>query len=258
MPYSAAYRRILYRMGYNNYQERLIYRHLKQEGGWDTHLIHSRDFILKALDFYRPHIVTILGTGWLLDVPLKEMAEQTEHINLVDIIHPPDVRKQVTAMKNVTLVEDDVTGGLVSEIWQKAGKRFFLNRLSSINGIEIPEYHPQFETGLIISLNILTQLDFLPVEFLKKRSKATEDDLLRFRKEIQRSHIAFLKKHKSVLITDFSEVVNESSGKTREIRSLLIDLPESKIKEEWTWNFELKREDYFNKRSVFRVLALLY
>jgi hypothetical protein len=258
MTYTSSYRRILYRMGYNIYQQNLIFRHLNQEGGWDTHLMHCRNFILKALDLYHPSVVTVLGTGWLLDVPLKEMAERTQLINLVDILHPPEVRNQVADMKNVMLREEDVSGGLILRVWQKAGKRFFLNRLRSINDIEVLEYNPQFETGMVISLNILTQIEFLPVEFLKKRSKVTDENYLTFRKEIQSKHLSFLRKHKSLLITDISEVVTESSGRISENNSVLVDLPESINKEEWTWNFDLRRSDYYNKRSVFRVSALLY
>jgi hypothetical protein len=80
---------------------------------------------------------------------------------------------------------------------------------------------------------------------------------LQFRREVQSKHISFLKKHKSVLITDFSETVTETSGNVSEIKSVLIDLPEHKFKEEWTWNFDLKKSDYYNKRSVFNVAALI-
>lgn len=245
-------------MGYYNYQQGLIFRHLNQEGGWDNHLRHCRNFILKALDFYNPAVVTVLGTGWLLDVPLKEMTERTELINLVDVVHPPEVRKQVADMKNVVLREDDVTGGLILKIWQKAGYRFIFNRLRSIRDIEVPVYQPHFDTGMVISLNIMTQLESLPMEFLKKRSKGTEEDYLNFRQEIQNKHLYFLNNRESVLITDLSEVVTESSGSISEISSIVINLPEGKFREDWTWDFDHRRSDFYNKRSVFRVSALLY
>lgn len=245
-------------MGYDKYQQNLIYRHLDQEGSWDSHLTSSRNFILKAIDFYKPETVTLLGSGWLLDVPLKEISENARFINLVDIVHPPEVKSQAAGIKNVILRDDDVSGGLILNTWEKAGKRFFFNKLKSIDEIVIPEYHPQFETGLVISLNILTQLEFLPAELLRKKSRATEEDILRFRRKIQESHLLFLKKHNSVLITDVSEVISESTGKIQEVKSVLTDLPEGRADEEWTWNFEQRNSDYYNKRSVFRVAARLY
>ena len=257
MSYSASYRRILNRLGYYNYQRGLIYHHLNQEGGWNSHLKNCRNFILKAVDIIKPSTVTVLGSGWLLDLPIQEISDRAITINLVDIIHPPEVRRQVSELKNVVLMEEDVSGGLITEVWDKAGTRMFFNKLRSLDGIEIPFYEPKYEPGLVISLNILTQLEALPLELLKKKTITDENSYLHFRKEIQEKHILFLKKHRSVLITDLSEVVTESSGRVNDINSILTDLPEAQYKEEWTWNFDLRSSDYYHKKSVFRVTAML-
>jgi hypothetical protein len=244
-------------MGFYNYQRGLIYHHIEEEGSWNTHLKNCRDFILKSLDFHKPSIVTVLGSGWLLDLPLTEMSDRASEINLVDIVHPPEVKSQVSSMKNVVLREEDVSGGLISEVWDKAGRRYFFNKLHSLNDIRIPEYKPQFNTGMVVSLNIFTQLEALPVELLKRKSVADEESFLLFRKAIQNSHLSFLKSHNSVLITDLSEVITESSGRINEISSVLVDLPEGRQKKEWTWNFDSRNSDYYRKKSVFRVGAIL-
>ncbi len=257
MTLSGQYRRILQRMGYYNYQEGLIYRHLNQGEGWNSHLVNCRNFILKSLDYFNPPVITVLGSGWLLDLPLKEITERAERINLVDIIHPPEVKKQVADFKNVILHEEDVTGGLIAGVWKNAGNRTFLNRLKSIDGITITEYIPAFETGMVISLNILTQLETLPVRLLMKKAITDEDSRLRFRRAVQQSHMDFLSRHRSVLISDYSELITESSGAVNRIMSVLIDLPEGDYSEEWTWYFDLRDSDYFRKKSVFRVKALI-
>src|SRR5450759_4375935 len=105
MKHPETYRRMLYKMGYYDYQQGLIYRHLNQKGGWDKHLEHCRSFIMKALEIYKPVKVTVLGSGWLLELPLKEMIDLTEEVVLVDIIHPPEVISQAGSMKKVTLNE---------------------------------------------------------------------------------------------------------------------------------------------------------
>ena len=257
MAYSETYRRMLNRMGYYNYQQRLIYRHLNQEGGWDTHLERCRIFILKALDYYKPRKVTILGSGWLLELPLSEMTGMTEEINLVDIIHPPEVKQQVAILKKVKVSEADVTGGLIEEVWNKTRKRFFFNRLKSLDSIQIPEYQPEEDPGLVISLNILTQLESLVVDFLKKRAAIREEELFSFRSEIQDKHIRFLQKYKSVLITDTAEIFSDKSGRTVTNNSVVTVIPEGSYREEWTWNFDLKGSDYINKRSVLKVVAII-
>jgi hypothetical protein len=256
MTHTISYRRILGKMGYYNYQNGLIYRHLNQEGEWDEHLDRCRAFILKALDIYKPFKITVLGSGWLLELPLAEMIERTDKICLVDIVHPPEVTDQASRFKNVELLEEDVTGGLIEEVWQKSGKYSFFNKLQSPGDIIIPDYNPESDPGMVISLNILTQLESLLVTYLIRRSKIPEKEFVTFRTEIQNKHLDFLKKHNSVLVTDISEIVTFKSGTISEIPTLLADLPPCKFREEWAWNFDLKGGDYYNRRSMMKIVAM--
>jgi hypothetical protein len=252
-----SYRRVLHRMGYYNYQRGLIYHHLDEEGSWNSHLSNCRSFILRAVNERQPSRVTVLGSGWLLDLPLREIVDTGAEVYLVDIVHPPEVQEQVRELNRVTLIEDDVSGGLIKEVWEKGRRKFFFNRLRSPDDINISEYRPRSDPGMVISLNILTQLENLPVEFLKKRSGGDEQAFCRFRLRVQESHMGFLKKHKSVLLTDISEIITESSGGVVEVPSVLANLPEAEKTEEWTWHFESKRSDFFRKKSDFRMKAMM-
>jgi len=244
-------------MGYYNYQNGMIYHHVNQTGGWENHQTHCRSFIIKALELYKPEKVTVLGSGWLLELPFAELIERTGSICLIDIIHPPDVIAQIGNYKNVELIEQDVTGGLIEDIWQKTGRYPFLKKLKSLENIIIPEFKPDSDPGLVISLNILTQLETLIVDFLKKWSKIKKEEFNFFRTEVQRKHIDFLMKHRSVLITDYAEVVTNKSGSVRTIPTLVTDLPASKISEEWIWNFDQTGADLYNSRSQFKVIGLI-
>lgn len=257
MTYSVEYRRILSKMGYYNYQNGLIYRHLNQEGGWDNHLEHCRNLILRAIEFYAPEKVTVLGSGWLLDLPLAEILEKTNKVCLVDIVHPPDVINQVSHLDKVELREQDITGGLIEEVWQKTRKYSFLNRLKSLENIIVKEYIPVDDPGLVISLNILTQLEAMIVTHLKKRSHIEEEELKRFRMNIQKRHIDFLKKHNSLLITDYEEVFINRSGFSTANTTLITDLPHFKFREEWTWDFDLKGADYYTSKCRINVIGLM-
>jgi hypothetical protein len=256
MTYDQSYRRILHKMGYYDYQHGLIFRQLKQDNEWDSHLKNCRNFILHAADIIKPEKITVLGSGWLLEFPLAELAERTENICLIDILHPKEVVEQVKQLKNVELVEEDVSGGLIKEVWLKAGKRTFFNRLSSLENIKIPEFRME-DPGMLISLNILTQLESLPVKFLRKKVKVSEADFYNFRKNIQESHIKFLKKHKSVVITDTHEVFLKTAGGTNDIKTLFADLPNGIHKKSWRWDFDIKGLDYNTKRSVFEITAII-
>lgn len=258
MSYSASYKRILHRMGYYDYQQGFIFRHLNQDNGWDAHLQRCREFILKAVDIVNPSKVTVLGSGWILEVPLSELTERGLDICLVDIIHPPEVIIQTAGLKNVSLREEDISGGLIEEVWMRAGSRTFLNRLPSLEGLRIPEYRPKEDPGMVISLNILTQLETLPERLLRRKSGADDEEFNEFRKKIQGNHIKFLQKHKSVLISDYTEVFTEASGISYEKSSVSATLPEGILQEEWTWDFDLVRSDFNKKRSLLKVKALLF
>lgn len=257
MTQSISYRRMLSKMRYYSYQNGLIYHHVNQEGGWESHQEHCRSFILKALELYKPEKITILGSGWLLDLPFAELIERTGRVCLIDIIHPPDVISQVGSYKNVELIEQDVTGGLIEEVWQKTGKFSVFKKLKSLEDIIVPEFKPDGDPGMVISLNILTQLESLLLDFLKKRSKIKEEEFNLFRTEIQRKHIDFLRKHRSVLITDYAEVIINRSGSVKTIPTLVTDLPPCRFTEEWTWNFDQTGADLYNSRSQFKIVGLI-
>jgi hypothetical protein len=257
MTHNLAYRRILTRMGYYNYQNGLIFRHMNQQGGWENHLENSRRYIMKALEIYNPEKITVLGSGWLLDFPLSELVERTKKICLIDIVHPPDVIRQAGSFKNVELIEEDVTGGLITEVWEKMHKFNYLKKSRTIANITIPDYSPIDDPGMVISLNILTQLETLLIDFLKKRARVTEEEYNLFRTEIQNKHQLFLLKHRSVLISDYEEVIADRKGNIKTIPTTFIDLPYSPSREEWIWNFDQTGADMYNSKSHFKVVALL-
>jgi hypothetical protein len=230
---------------------------MNQGSGWENHLENSRRFIMKSLDIYNPEKITVLGSGWLLDFPLAELAERTKKICLVDIVHPPDVIRQAGSIKNVQLIEQDVTGGLIREVWEKMHKFNFLRKSRTIANITIPEYSPTDDPGMVISLNILTQLETQLIDFMKKRTRITEEEFNLLRTEIQHKHLVFLLKHRSVLISDYEEVITDRNGNIKSFPTIFINLPSCTYREEWTWNFDQTGADMYNKRSHFKVVALL-
>jgi hypothetical protein len=257
MTYDLKTRRILSRLGYFNYQQGLIFRHLDQEGSWNTHLQNCRRFILNAIEILKPEKITVLGSGWLLDFPLAEITEMGIEVILTDIVHPPDVIKQVAPLGNVRLVEDDVTGGVIKEVWTKTWKYSYIRRLRTLKNISVPEYRFTEDPGLVISLNLLSQLDFLPVRRLRRKGNISLEEMTGFRREIQQKHLELLGSFRSVLISDYLEITTENDGSQSEERTLLIELPKSETREEWIWDFEHESSDFHGKRLTFRVAAIL-
>lgn len=255
MTHSLTYRRMLTRMGYYNYQNGLIYRHLNQDEGWKGHLDNCRRFIIKAIELVNPGKITVLGSGWLLDLPLAEIIDRGINISLIDIVHPPDVINQVRDVKNVELIEQDLTGGFIDSVWQMRRKLPLIKRYQSLNSLNIPELKLNDDPGMVISLNIITQLESLPLDFMRKRSKLREEEVNTLREKLQKQHIDLLKKHRSVLITDYTELITSRVGDTKTITTLVADLPSSGYREDWIWKFDQTGTDLYNCRSQFKVLA---
>ena len=130
-------RSVIKRMGYLSDQKGIINRYLRERGGWDSHLYRCRDYILRSVDQIKPDVISILGSGWLLDVPLEELADAGIMINLVDINHPPQVRRKASRFKNVSLIENDITGGLTDIIYQSVSAN-----ITNIADIKMPVYKP--------------------------------------------------------------------------------------------------------------------
>ncbi|MCU0408887.1 MAG: hypothetical protein MUD02_08060 [Bacteroidales bacterium] len=257
MAHTPEYRRILSLMGFYDYQSRLIYRHAGQEGGWDSHTSNCRSFILDAVGRLSPGTVTVLGSGWLLELPVAEIIESVDRLFLVDIVHPPDLVAQAAAHEKITLVEQDVTGGLIREVYDKMKGYSVFRKRRDLSDISIPSYEPGFEPGLVISLNILTQMEALLVDYIRKRSSVSEDEFIIFRKAIQQNHLGFLSRHSSLLISDTQEVFTGSGGDTETVKTLLVPLPEGSIKEDWTWDFDLKGSDSYTRKSIMNVTAIV-
>ncbi|MGQ9619825.1 MAG: hypothetical protein ACUVTX_02430 [Bacteroidales bacterium] len=258
MPYSESYKRILYKLGYYSYQERLIYRYLRQRGNWDAHLTNCRRFLLRAVEIMKPGKITVLGSGWILDFPLAELLEKSVKITLIDIVHPPDVKKQLAGNERVKIIEEDITGGLIEEVWNKAGRLPFYRKMNSLSCITVKEYRLKDEDpGMVVSLNILSQLDVLPVRLLRRKAVVKEEDIERLRYEIQKKHLDFLLRFNSVLITDTKEIFTNRHGVVTEELTIVVPLPQSAITEEWTWDFDLAHSDYYGKQSVLKVVGMI-
>lgn len=248
------YRRILARLGYYDYQQGLIVRNMKQKGGWEDHLSNCRSFILDEVERTAPSKVTVLGSGWLLDLPLAELTDRVDEIVLVDIVHPPQVKQQTACFPNVKLVEEDVSGGLIAEVWKKVGKRFSLGKLDNLDDLLVPVYRME-EPGMVVSLNILTQLEVLPLRLIEKKSKVDNNRIMEFRMKIQNNHLKTLMNHHSLMIADVKEVFLHSDGVVTEDKTLLVDIPEEVVLKRWRWDFDMLGIDFYGKKSYMEVIA---
>ena len=161
----------------------------------------------------------ILGSGLLLDVPLKELAERFDRVLLVDVVHLRPVRKAVRRYRNVKLIEADVTG--------------VIEPLYRGSDLPQPSFDPSHhEAVFTVSLNLLSQLSLLPAQFAKRRGLISDDNTS-FAKTITAHHLVFLRglKGKVCLITETERLVN---GVSNNDPLYGISLPQPD--KTWHWN----------------------
>src|SRR5689334_9984060 len=94
------------------YLKRLIaleFREKRCHIRWAPHVGKCHELIVKAADMVeRPRTAVIIGSGLLIEVPLRDLAERFERVYLVDIFHMPQVRQRMKRYFNVKLLTGDV------------------------------------------------------------------------------------------------------------------------------------------------------
>jgi hypothetical protein len=252
---NAGSKKIIKKMGFHSDQEGIMRRFLRETDNWNEHLRKTKEFILQRLKKMDYQSVAFLGSGWLLDVPLDELHSAFKKIYLYDIRHPRHINHKTAKYDNVNLRTEDLTGGLVERLYKLYKKNpreeLHLHLLDEIKQAKIP----QIEGEILVSLNMMDQLDGLLVDFFKSRLRQPDDFWIQIRKHIQHNHLKLLKKHRSLLITDTEEIIYSNSEKT--VNPLIhVKLPQARYQEKWKWTFDTTGSYYKHKKTTFNVIAL--
>ena len=243
------------RAGYVSDQLGIRNRFLRESGNWKSHLDNTRNFIVEAARKTEKHTsVAVLGSGWLYDVPIDELSQMFESVTLVDIVHPEPVKARAARMPNVRLVTADLTGGAVQQAMNAPSFQSFVDWLpSAVPDINLREF------DLVVSVNLLNQLDIILCDYLKKRFRVGEEQLLPVRKMVQQNHISWLPAGCTCLITDYCQVDIPLDGSQKnETQLVYADLPQTSSKAEWEWIFDTNQRYSEKNNTVFKVMAVCF
>ncbi len=214
-------------------------RYLREKSMWESHLVRTRKFICESFSGRSPSSLAILGSGWLLDVPLDELMERFSKIYLVDICHPAQIRKKVSPLKNVNLVESDLTGGAINHLWQLVNGKYRHEDLLAHERLVLTPPVDHLPVDAVISVNMLNQLDIIPFDFLGKHRQYQQTSLDPLRERIQSFHVEWITRTPGCLITDSRERTLDSKGDTVAVKPLLYTrLPAGIRNEQWDWEFD--------------------
>ncbi len=251
-------RRILKKMGYFRDQEGIMNRYLRESAEWEAHLEKTRDVILNKIGEKLPERIIVLGSGWLLDFPLEEAWEICRDIELVDIIHPPQILNRIRKFPGIRTLGMDLSGGMIAQTYYGLKNRLSLEEINRLTALPL-EFNPDQKNTLFISLNVMSQLDSLPSEYIVKKTSVSYHDLLEFRSGIQERHLEFLKSVKGLLITDYAEIYrNLSNGSVNEKQILITGLERILPEEEWKWEFDSQGIYRENCSTSMRVLVVSF
>lgn len=242
------------RMGFNSGQAGIMRRMLREEGGWQSHLVNSSDYILETVKLYKPKAIRVLGSGWLLDVPIKFLEENCDKIILSDITHPNQILNKYSSSKKVEFETIDITNGLIEESYQQRKKSYcqqdFIKLIQNRANLEFTE-------DLIISLNLASQLSVFITDYLYKQVKVSNNQAIEIAEAIQRKHFEMLPKGKSVLITDFEEEYYDEEDKFIGSKpTVFADIPKGLNRKEWTWRFDSKMMYKPDCKTKLKVVAI--
>jgi len=228
------------KLGYLNEAIEMRRRHRLHRGSWQPHLDNTRQFVLNAAEQCRDRsTVVVLGSGLLLDVPLPEVSAMFRDVVLMDVVCLPEVRRRIKAYGNVRFIERDVTG---------IAESLFGNKLRGVP--ELPDAQPLVSgvsdhAGLVVSLNILSQLTIIPRAFAARHLRGFSPyELDDWCARTVETHYASLRSLRGdvCLIADYDCVRRDRAGKVVSAGSTIYGLKLPKPDASWTWSIAPIRE----------------
>ncbi len=208
-------------MGFQSECQGLIDRYIQVDGAWDEHLARTRAFIANAVSGKKIKNLAVLGSGWLLDLPLEELAAVSGHVWLYDALHPAQVIHRLSKYNNVSAISVDITGSGMVNVWKavrqyrrtgkKASPESFCN--AKFRADEVPDY--------VISLNLLSQIGVMITGYLQQHIPYTREEVEKINRLLQQAHLELLEPDKSCLVTDIRETNIDLTGGQAESSELL-------------------------------------
>lgn len=245
------YKRVLKKLGFPAEQRGLINRYLKEKENWNTHLENTKNFIIQSIGDIEGEKIAILGSGWLMDVPVDYLFSKFKKILLYDILHPAQVFHKYANDPKVEFHFADITGNSILATWEMCKKKS-----KTFGNIPSEQFELPGDISFIVSLNILTQLDAFPVDYIEQKFDLDEKEILDFRKRLQLNHLHLMQDRNSCLITDTEEIYHCHKEGTSSKKTVLIDLPAGINSAEWDWVFDTAGDYHLGCETVMKVKAL--
>lgn len=223
-------------MGYRREAAALSVRHRRLRAHWADHLACTRAALIESARACRaapaaPKRAWIMGAGLLHDVPLSELLDLFERIDLVDVAFSPAARAAARRHDGrVRCVMQDVSGMLAAPAQAPLQAA--------------PDMPPD---AWCASVNLLSQLPLLPCSALLRQG-LPENEVERRGRAMQQAHVAALGRaaHACLIIEQAQTSVPEDRQRLLPDQPLLSGVPEQLAASGWTriacWHWPLNPE----------------
>lgn len=206
----------------------LLAREKRCQKAWLPHRTECKSFITENLKVAKDtNSVLVLGSGPLHEIPIEVLARTFKKVTLVDIIHLKSVKRELSHFTNIEFVEHDI-----SEIENALIKGELLRK--------IPEAFLAQDWGLVLSVNIMSQLPLHLEAYIEKKFKAKFEskEVESYLQDVTRNHFLYLKSFNApvLLITDTVTTYynKQDSVVQTDYNYAHLNLP--KPLTEWDWN----------------------
>ena len=222
------------KMGYLREAIGLKCRYKRHPSRWQPHLERTRQCILSAAGKCGNRgKVVILGSGLLLDVPLDALSAMFRDVVLIDVVCLPEIRRRIKRYGNARFLQGDVTG-IADTLYKNVscGRREL-----PFDVPVLPEIDK--DTGLVISLNVLSQLMVVPRMYaLKKVPEIDKDRVGSWCRRIVEAHYAFLASMTCnvCLIADYRYSKHDCNGRITAQGSTLYGMSLPVPDDSWVWD----------------------
>lgn len=220
------------KLGYLRESIAIRSRYRRCKTAWQPHLENSQSALLESLHTcsnFRTALV--FGSGLLLEIPLYELASRFENVWLVDLVHLPEARRVASRYANVRCISCDITG--------------FLERLEALspNNLDLPPPTSFLDNPTIdwvVSVNLLSQLPLLPLDWLRKRFSGIDEAILKeWSTRLMRQHLDYLAAFvaPTCLLADMEQTTYGQSGEVIEHADFVAKLGfEYQALAQWRWD----------------------
>ncbi|BBP45730.1 hypothetical protein THMIRHAS_11030 [Thiosulfatimonas sediminis] len=223
------------------------------EPHWQAHYQHCQNGILQALkragncSHLQEKSVLIFGAGHLEDIPLADLAVNFKRVILVDLLFSLQVRRTVSVYSNVQLIEHDVTENLAA---------LFAEPKNTATQLQPPsKWLDRTDIGLVVSLNLITQLPLLPAKYLLKHGWLRLEQTERFSSLLIQQHLDYLHAFRCpvCLIADRQIVEFNHAGVQLDAFNPWWQVAAPSVIEQWDWELAPFGEIQRQTRQVHQV-----